>query len=62
MLAWYDARFGYVFEHFGPMRSLAGFIGGTTGAEIEALRADRSRFESRGQLGRYWAALPTLGG
>ena len=61
MLAWYDARFGYVFEHFGPMRSLAAFIGGTAREEIEALRLDRARFEGRGQLGRYWAALPVLG-
>jgi len=61
MLAWYDARLGYVFEHFGPMRSLAAFIGGTTREEIDSLRANRARFEGRGQLGRYWAALPVLG-
>lgn len=61
MLAWYDARFGYVFEHFGPMRTLSAFIAGTRPAEIEALRADRARFEGRGQLGRYWAALPMIG-
>ena len=61
MLAWYDARLGHVFEHFGPMRTLAAFTAGTTLGEIEGFRADRARFAGRGQLGRYWAALPALG-
>lgn len=62
MLAWYDARFGHVFDHFGPMRTLGGCVAGTTPGAIEALRADRARFAGRGQLGRYWATLPPITG
>jgi hypothetical protein len=58
MLAWYDQQFGYVFEHFGPVRALAGFIAGADAREIAALRGDVARRDARGQLGRYWASLP----
>jgi hypothetical protein len=58
MLAWYDQRFGYVFEHFGPVRALAGFIAGTDPRQVGALRGDAARRDVRGQLGRYWASLP----
>ena len=58
MLGWYDARFGYVFEHFGPVRALPDFIAGVEENQVAALRSDRERFAARGQLGRYWASLP----
>jgi hypothetical protein len=62
MLAWYDAQFGYVFEHFRPVRSLRDFIAAAGPREVEAVRGDPARFAGRGQLGRYWAALPPIGG
>lgn len=58
MLAWYDRQFGYVFEHFGPVRALPDFIAGADAQQIEALRAEATRHGGRGQLGRYWASLP----
>lgn len=60
MLSWYHSQLGYVFEHFGPLRALPGFIAGTTAAEIEAFRARGASFAGRGQLGRYWAGLPPI--
>lgn len=55
MLAWYHSRFGYVFEHFGPVRGLAALIGGADRPELAAITAACRRFANRGQLGRYWA-------
>lgn len=57
MLAWYAARFGYVFEHFGPVRGLASSIADVTPARIAALVADGARWTGRGQMGEYWTAL-----
>jgi hypothetical protein len=57
MLGWYHASFGYVFEHFGPVRALEGFIDGTAADEALAHRDERSRFLGRGQLGLYWAEV-----
>ena len=34
MLARYDAVFGYVFEHFGPVRGLATLVAGVSAAEM----------------------------
>lgn len=58
MLASYDRQFGYVFEHFGPVRAMAAFIDRVADAQIDALRGDGERFAGRGQLGRYWASPP----
>ena len=57
MLAWYDAAFGYVFEHFGPVRSLERFIADIPSDEALSHRDERARFARRGQLGTYWAAV-----
>ncbi|NUO63194.1 MAG: hypothetical protein HOQ11_17285 [Gemmatimonadaceae bacterium] len=57
MLAWYHASFGYVFEHFGPVRSLDEFIAHVPANEALAHREERSRFAGRGQLGVYWSAV-----
>ncbi|HEX2781586.1 MAG TPA: hypothetical protein VHM30_18925 [Gemmatimonadaceae bacterium] len=56
MLAWYHAAFGYVFEHFGPVRALGPFIAGVAADEALAHRDERARFADRGQMGLYWAA------
>jgi hypothetical protein len=56
MLAWYDREFGYVFEHFGPVRALPRFIAGVEPRQIDALRSSVERCSGRGQLGRYWAS------
>lgn len=56
MLARYVGEFGYVFEHFGPVRGLDELIADVTAAQITALAAGASRWTSRGQLGEYWAA------
>jgi hypothetical protein len=57
MLAWYDRRFGYVFEHFGPVRELESFVADVpvdaVGSRVNAVAA----FQGRGQLGVYWAAV-----
>ena len=58
MLAWYDQQFGYVFEHFGPVRALAGFIASADPQQGAALRGAAAQGDGRGQLGRYWASLP----
>lgn len=55
MLAWYHAAFGYVFEHFGPVRSLEEFIRGVAADAALSHRDERARFAGRGQLGAYWA-------
>lgn len=57
MLAWYHASFGYVFEHFGPVRSLDSFIAGVAADAALSHRDDRRRFAGRGQLGIYWATV-----
>jgi hypothetical protein len=57
MLAWYVGEFGYVFEHFGPVRGLDAFIGGVAPADVRALAGDGARWAGRGQMGEYWAAL-----
>jgi hypothetical protein len=54
MLAWYDKVFGYVFEHFGPVRGLASFIGRLSAGDAYDRRQDLARFTGRGQLGAYW--------
>jgi hypothetical protein len=62
MLAWYDARFGYMFEHFGAVRALTDFVAGVDQHQIAALCSDTDRFAGRGQLGRYWASRPPAAG
>ena len=57
MLAWYHSQFGYVFEHFGPVRGLPGLIHGVTPTALAALTATAGRFAKRGQLGRFWSTL-----
>ena len=57
MLAWYMGEFGYVFEHFGPVRGLDALVVGVASPEIAALAADATRWRGRGQMGEYWAAL-----
>jgi len=59
MLAWYVGEFGYVFEHFGPVRGLDAQVAGVAAPEVAALAADASRWRGRGQMGEYWAALRT---
>lgn len=56
MLARYAGEFGYVFEHFGPVRGLDALIADITASQIAALAADASRWRGRGQVGEYWAA------
>jgi hypothetical protein len=56
MLTWYAREFGYVFEHFGPVRGLETLIADVTDAEIAAL-AEGARWAGRGQMGEYWATL-----
>jgi hypothetical protein len=55
MLAWYHSRFGYVFEHFGPVRDLEDFVADVPVAEAQA-RVLAGSFAGRGQLGVYWSA------
>src|SRR5512144_1463674 len=55
MLAWYVGEFGYVFEHFGPVRGLDPLIAGVAPAEVAALSAERERWAGRGQMGEYWS-------
>jgi hypothetical protein len=55
MLAWYHSRFGYVFEHFGPVRELETFVAETPEDEARA-RVLAGPFAGRGQLGVYWSA------
>ena len=54
MLAWYHSRFGYVFEHFGPVRELDAFVADVPLSDVDALPQSRS-FAGRGQLGVYWS-------
>jgi hypothetical protein len=54
MLVFYNAEFGYVFEHFGPVRALDELIAGRSLDDVYANRGDKARFEGRGQMGRYW--------
>ena len=56
-LAWYARKFGYVFEHFGPVRGLEELIADVTPAQVAALAAERTRWNGRGQMGEYWAAV-----
>lgn len=57
MLARYDAVFGYVFEHFGPVRRLATFIAGVSPADTPQRGVCPRQFAGRGQLGVYWQRL-----
>ena len=57
MLAWYVSEFGYVFEHFGPVRGLDALIAGVTPGQVAALAAASTRWTGRGQMGEYWGAL-----
>ena len=57
MLAWYATKFGYVFEHFGPVRGLETLIADVTQAQVAALTGEGERWKSRGQMGEYWTAL-----
>ena len=57
MLAWYHASFGYVFEHFGPLRSLDRLLEETPADEALSHREERPGFAGRGQLGVYWSAV-----
>ena len=57
MLAWYVGEFGYVFEHFGPVRGLDALIAGVRASAVAALAAEGSRWMGRGQMGEYWSAL-----
>lgn len=57
MLAWYATSFGYVFEHFGPVRGLEALVAGVGPARVAALAAEGVRWTGRGQMGDYWAAL-----
>jgi hypothetical protein len=62
MLARYEGEFGYVFEHFGPVRTLRDFIAGIEPPSVAALAADSSRWNGRGQMGEYWrSAAPPRG-
>ena len=54
MLAWYHVQFGYVFEHFGPVRDLESFVDGVAMEEIGAQLGLDAAFADRGQLGVYW--------
>ena len=56
MLARYVGEFGYVFEHFGPVRGLDASIADVTASQVAALAADASRWKGRGQMAGYWAA------
>lgn len=55
MLAWYNRHFGYVFEHFGPVRDLDTFVQDVVLDDIASYVA-ASAFTGRGQLGVYWSA------
>jgi len=54
MLAWYQGEFGYVFEHFGPVRGLDELIAGVAPSSVAALAADGTRWNGRGQMAEYW--------
>jgi hypothetical protein len=57
MLAWYRHAFGDVFEHFGPVRSLDGFIRDMSSVDIRARAAVVMRTHDRGQMGHYWRGV-----
>ncbi|HXT15683.1 MAG TPA: hypothetical protein VN706_08640 [Gemmatimonadaceae bacterium] len=57
MLAWYRDAFGYVFDHFGPVRSLDAFIRDISSEDVRRRGADVIGGGERGQMGRYWAGL-----
>jgi hypothetical protein len=57
MLARYDAVFGYVFEHFGPVRGLATVVAGVAAADMALPGVSARQFAGRGQLGLYWQQL-----
>ena len=59
IVVWLLGEFGYVFEHFGPVRGLDAQVAGVAAPEVAALAADASRWRGRGQMGEYWAALRT---
>ncbi len=61
MLAWYSGQFGYVFEHFGPVRGLDALVGDVDRSAIAALVANAAPWRGRGQMGEYWATLATNG-
>ncbi len=56
MLAWYRQDFGYVFDHFGPVRGLDAFIGEVVSDAMWHDHGNAARFSGRGQLGKYWTA------
>jgi hypothetical protein len=62
MLAWYSRQFGYVFEHFGPVRGLDALVAEVSEAAIGALVANPAAWVGRGQLGEYWATHGSRGG
>jgi hypothetical protein len=57
MLAWYRDAGGYVFEHFGPVRSLDQFIREVSSSDVRRAGRDVIRTSDRGQLGRYWKSV-----
>jgi hypothetical protein len=61
MLAWYQDLFGYVFEHFGPVRTLEGFTDGLSATDAYEHRSEVPRFAGRGQLGTYWKTVLSAG-
>ena len=54
MLARYYAVFGYVFDHFGPVRSLESFIERVSPEDTQTGASASPRFSGWGQLGAYW--------
>ncbi len=56
MLAWYHRQFGYVFEHYGPVRDLESFVGGEAMEDVGAQLGPAAGFADRGQLGVYWTS------
>src|SRR4051812_13734539 len=57
MLAWYRQEFGYVFDHFGPVRELDAFICDTDPTTEHSRPVDAARYRGRGQMGSYWDSL-----
>ena len=59
MLATYRLKFGYVFDHFGPVRSLDAFV---AGASRTAANVSPTTLAERGQMGAYWRRSRATGG
>ncbi|HEX4684759.1 MAG TPA: hypothetical protein VH277_18720 [Gemmatimonadaceae bacterium] len=62
MLAWYRDVFGYVFDHFGPVRSLDPFIMEVSATDVRGRGPLVIRRADRGQLGLYWTGVLTESG